>query len=75
MAAQFYVTELDSRPITGQGWYTSKAKAIRAARKSAQESTEPVWVAAANEREVVFRIATSDHPDAEFADEIAEVTR
>ncbi len=74
--SSYYISELDNKPIErkGSGWFTSKAKAIETAKQAVAAAKEPVFIAVVGGMAVVHRIARADHPDAEYADEILEVT-
>lgn len=75
MGTQVYNSELDNKPIIGGGWFDSIKKGIEAARISVGQAPGPVFVAVVTDRDVVHRVAADDHPDAEFADELVEVSR
>ncbi len=73
--ATFYISELDNRPVEwDRRWLPTKAKAIEAARQVVAAAKEPVFIAVVDATRVVHRVARADHPDAEYADEILEVT-
>lgn len=75
MPEKFYVTELDSKPISHGGWFPSIAVAVDAARTSVKTAAEATLVAVVGDMRVLHRVARADHPEVAAADEIVEVMR
>lgn len=75
MSTMVYNSELDNKPIIGGGWFDSIKKGVEAARISVGQAPGPVFIAVVSDRGVVHRVAADDHPDAEHADELVEVSR
>ena len=69
---RFYVTEIDNKPIAGQGWFDSRDAAFAAARDSVRNSDVPTFVAVVGDWGVELRVARVDSEFFEHADELID---